>query len=1024
MRSTLCFIFTVSFALTRSVAVTPWSIRINTNNVVVVTNAPYGAVGDGIFTNTVAISNAIVAAAKGGTTNGLIGGVVEIPAPGTYLCGPLQLANNINLQIDSGAVLRMLPYSSYPGGIFNPPNFISGNNLTNIAITGPGAIDGQGAPWWPGYQTNNRPSMISLSGCKYQLIQNITLSNSPMFHIALSSSKGSATVDSVVVRAPSSSDPVTPSHNTDACDVSGTNVLVQNCNISTGDDDFTCGGGTHDVLLTNNVYGNGHGISIGSYTDSGGVSNITVINCTISGADNGIRIKSDNDRGGLVQNISYLNIGITNVHFPIQVYAYYNEVGTPSGISPYTASTQALASVTSLTPIYRNITFSNITATSVSGYPIGIIWARTEMPATNIVFNNVKVTGNRSFELYNVYSAQFIDCNLAVSATSNTFAMFDAQAVITNSVPTNTLFTFNGLTTNGYNNSISLYNALGASRDTNVLSGPLTLSGSTFSATNNIVLSPSSVINLTLGTNVAQLAVVGNLALGGTINVSAGPGFAVGTYTLMTYTGTLSGALPTLGLVPSGFSYAFDTNTAGLVNLVVSPDSPPAQPTGLAAVAANGVINLSWSPVATATGYNVKRSTVSGGPYTTIATGIAPTTYSDSQVTNFTTYYYVVSALNLAGESTNSAEVSAMPVPSQFVTMTTNVFDDAFSSSTLNSASPAPPGATSTSYELISSKSWNPTPSIAAGDLQFGISATTSGSIQAQALFASSPITLGSVGETASLIVTFTNTSGLLTQAGTLAFGLYNSGGNYPVAGGLNGTATTNSTSNASGGTQLWVGYVSQIAFTGGGSRIMTRPAQTTGTLANNDQDVVTSGSGSSSYNNPSGTTVGTTSGSVALTAGNTYTEALTITLTASNTLAITNFLYSGADTNGTLMLQFGSVASGANYLTNAFDALAFGWRATTNTSATTIDVNNVAVNITQIAPYVPSLIPTNIAFQLIGTQLNLSWPPDHFGWRLQYDTNLTDSNWITVPNSTNVISTNITINPANGSVFFRMVYP
>jgi len=93
------------------------------------------------------------------------------------------------------------------------------------------------------------------------------------------SSKGKPSV-------PSSTDPVTPSHNTDACDVSGTKILIENCDISTGDDDYTCGGGTHDVLITNNTYGNGHGISIGSYTD-GGVSNFLVINCSFTGTDNG-----------------------------------------------------------------------------------------------------------------------------------------------------------------------------------------------------------------------------------------------------------------------------------------------------------------------------------------------------------------------------------------------------------------------------------------------------------------------------------------------------------------------------------------------------------------------------------------------------------------------------------------------------------------------------------------------------------------------------------------------------------------
>src|SRR5947208_3300367 len=76
-------------------AIVPWSLFINTNNVKVVTNAAYGAVGDGVFTNTTAIQNAINDATAGGTTNSLIGGTVEIP-PGVYLCGPLTFKKNVN----------------------------------------------------------------------------------------------------------------------------------------------------------------------------------------------------------------------------------------------------------------------------------------------------------------------------------------------------------------------------------------------------------------------------------------------------------------------------------------------------------------------------------------------------------------------------------------------------------------------------------------------------------------------------------------------------------------------------------------------------------------------------------------------------------------------------------------------------------------------------------------------------------------------------------------------------------------
>jgi fibronectin type 3 domain-containing protein len=83
-------------------------------------------------------------------------------------------------------------------------------------------------------------------------------------------------------------------------------------------------------------------------------------------------------------------------------------------------------------------------------------------------------------------------------------------------------------------------------------------------------------------------------------------------------------------------------------------------PANLVATAGDGVVTLNWTPSAGATGYHVKRGTASGGPYTQVA---APTTagYSDSGVTNGTTYYYVVSAMNPAGESENSPQVSATP---------------------------------------------------------------------------------------------------------------------------------------------------------------------------------------------------------------------------------------------------------------------------------------------------------------------------------------------------------------------------
>ncbi|MCE0522099.1 MAG: family 16 glycosylhydrolase [Methylacidiphilales bacterium] len=90
--------------------------------------------------------------------------------------------------------------------------------------------------------------------------------------------------------------------------------------------------------------------------------------------------------------------------------------------------------------------------------------------------------------------------------------------------------------------------------------------------------------------------------------------------------------------------------------------SAPAAPTGLAATAGNAQVSLSWSASTGATSYNVYRGPSAGGESTTpIATGISSTSYTDSSVTNGTTYFYKVAAVNSYGTSGYSNEVSAMP---------------------------------------------------------------------------------------------------------------------------------------------------------------------------------------------------------------------------------------------------------------------------------------------------------------------------------------------------------------------------
>jgi len=93
----------------------------------------------------------------------------------------------------------------------------------------------------------------------------------------------------------------------------------------------------------------------------------------------------------------------------------------------------------------------------------------------------------------------------------------------------------------------------------------------------------------------------------------------------------------------------------------VAPATIPATPGGFSATAGNAQVALNWTASAGATGYNVKRGTSNGGPYPVVV-AVMSNTHIDIGVTNGTTYYYVVSAVNLAGESSNSSQSSAMPV--------------------------------------------------------------------------------------------------------------------------------------------------------------------------------------------------------------------------------------------------------------------------------------------------------------------------------------------------------------------------
>lgn len=364
-----------------------------------------GAMGDGVTLDTAAIQKAFDACKKSG-------GTVVFPA-GNYVSGPLALkGSHITVQLDEGATLSATTnhaaflktrsgdwLAAKTSGEFDP--FFSIKDGEDVTLTGKGVIEGNGQVWWAeaekarqkvsGY-TLPRPNLIVPQRINNLRVNGITIQNSPKFALVPTECED-VWIEGVKITAPERA------ANTDAIDPSiCRNVVVTNCFIDVGDDNIAIKSGKkvegrefacENITIVDCVFKHGHGMSIGSET-VGGVRNVFVRNLNFENTENGIRIKSDTKRGGIVENLVCENITMKNVNPAITLTCVYQ--GTSAG-DKKSGEAQSGAN----TPQFRDIRISNLTATCPKA--AGLILGLPQSCISNVTLENVKIEAAKSFSI-------------------------------------------------------------------------------------------------------------------------------------------------------------------------------------------------------------------------------------------------------------------------------------------------------------------------------------------------------------------------------------------------------------------------------------------------------------------------------------------------------------------------------------------------------------------------------------------------------------------------------------------------
>lgn len=345
----------------------------------------FGAKSDTAVVSTKAIQAAIDKCAAAG------GGLVTF-LPGTYVSGSIFIKDNVHLKIDKGVVLLgSQQFSDYPemdsriAGIETswPAALINILNVKNAALTGEGVVnargkfcwdlywnmrkeyDKKGLRWIVDYDAKRVRTVVVQSSSDIS-IKGLTFKNAGFWTIQLLYSSY-ITVDGVVIR--NNEDGSGPS--TDGIDVdSSTWTLIQNCDIDCNDDNFCLKAGrdwdglrvnrpTEYVVIRKSIARRGAGlVTLGSET-SGSIRHIYCTDLTAKHTDNGLRIKSATTRGGMVEDVYFVNSVLDSVRnayqFNLNWYPAYSYSELPAGYNYDSIPRHWKAMLQKVTPAEKGI---------------------------------------------------------------------------------------------------------------------------------------------------------------------------------------------------------------------------------------------------------------------------------------------------------------------------------------------------------------------------------------------------------------------------------------------------------------------------------------------------------------------------------------------------------------------------------------------------------------------------------------------------------------------------------------------